>query len=157
MSTYSDELKSGLRDGLPSSAYRKFDGQYFEITGRESYPAVEPYESRFTGRTFIIADSSNASATFQFLDYVQQFKLATIVGQPTGGNRQGINGGNYFFLSLPNSKVEIDIPVYFQAPLLSQPDRGVVPEFVVKREPRDVGNVFDREMDTIRKMIGTER
>lgn len=153
LSTYSDELKAGLRDGVPASAYRKLDAQYFEIIARESYPAVEPHANRFAGRAFIIAESSNASATFQFLDYVQQFKLAKIVGQPTGGNRQGINGGNYFFLSLPNSKIEIDIPVYFQAPLSPQPDRGVVPDVVVKRQPGDVGKGIDRELNEIRRMI----
>jgi hypothetical protein len=61
------------------------------------------------------------------LHYAQQNNLAKIVGQPSGGNKQGINGGNYFFLNLPNSKVEIDIPVYFQAPLAPQKDEGVIP------------------------------
>ncbi len=152
--TYSDELKSALSDGVPAANFRKFDAQYFEILGRESYPEVEPYENRYAGRTFIISDASNASATFQFLDYVQRYKLATIVGQATGGNKQGINGGNYYFLSMPNSKIEVDIPVYFQAPLGSaQPDAGIVPDVVVKREPGDTGKRTDREMIEIERLI----
>lgn len=153
LSTYSDELKEALKTGVAANGFRKFDSSYFEIIGRESYPPVEPYENNFKGKTFIIVDSSNASATFQFLDYVQKNRLAKIVGQTTGGNKQGINGGNYFFLSLPNSKIEIDIPVYFQSPLRPQKDESVIPDIRVNKQPDDVGNSFDRELETIKKLI----
>lgn len=153
LSTYDVTIMNGVKNGVPTDQYRKFDANYFEITGREDYPTVEPYANRFPGRTFIIADSSNASATFQFLDYIQQNQLATIVGQTTGGNKQGINGGNYLFLSLPNSKAEFDIPLYFQSALRPRKDQSVVPEIVVKRKPDDIGNRFDREMYVIRSII----
>ncbi|MEK7724046.1 MAG: S41 family peptidase, partial [Acidobacteriota bacterium] len=153
ISTYSDELKVALQNGVPAQMFRKFDDEYFEIVGRENYPAVQPYPNNFQGKTFIIADSSNASATFQFLDYVKTNKLAKIVGQTTGGNKQGINGGNYFFLSLPNSKIEIDIPVYFQSPLKIQKDESVVPDILVKKQADDIGSNFDRELETVKKMF----
>lgn len=153
LDAYSDELRSAIRDGVPASAYKPFNDDFFEIVGRESYPAVEPYADRFTGNAFVIADSSNASATFQFLDYIKTNGLATIVGQRTGGNRQGINGGNYYFLRLPNSKVEIDIPVYFQAPMTAQPDEPVVPDVAVARLADDIGNGIDREIDTVLALI----
>jgi hypothetical protein len=62
--------------------------------------------------------------------------------------------GNYFFLFLPNSRVEIDIPVYFQAPLTAQKDESVIPDVSVERQPEDIGNSFDREIETIKKLIG---
>lgn len=153
LDTYSDELKEGLKSGVPAQMFRKSGAQYFEILGKENYPAIEPYETNFRGKAFIISDSSNASATFQFLDYVKTNKLARIVGQTTGGNRQGINGGNYFFLYLPNSRVEIDIPVYFQAPLTMNKDESVIPDISVKRQPPDIGNSFDRELSVIKDLI----
>lgn len=153
LSTYDDQVMGAVKTGVPSAFFRKFDDNYFEILGRENYPAVEPYENGFKGKAYIIADSSNASATFQFLDYVQKNRLATIVGQTTGGNKQGINGGNYLFLSLPNSQIEIDIPVYFQSPKNTQKDQSVVPDIIVKRSPSDIGNKNDREITTILKII----
>ncbi len=153
LDTYSDELKDSLKNGVPAASFKKFDDKYFEIIGKEDYPQVEPYANNFQGKAFIIADSSNASATFQFLDYVKENKLANIVGQTSGGNKQGINGGNYFFLNLPNSKVEIDIPVYFQAPLNPQKDESIVPDVVVKIDVRDIGNGFDRGLAETRKLI----
>lgn len=154
--TYSDALKSNLQNGVPPNIYRKSENSFFEILPNENtdnYPKITPYESSFKGKTYIISDSSNASASFQFLNYVQENKLAQIVGQATGGNKQGINGGNYYFLNLPNSKVEIDVPVYFQSPLTPQKDESVIPDIRVKRRAEDIGNNFDRELWTIEKMI----
>jgi hypothetical protein len=48
--------------------------------------------------------------------------------QACGGNKQGINSGNYFFLRLPNSNVEIDIPVFYFST-----------EYAAKRRKRDAG------------------
>ena len=156
LDTYSDELKNALKTGVPAALYKKAESEYFEITPNENvttYQNVEPYENNFAGVTYIIADAGNASAAFQFLNYAQTNKLAKIVGQTTGGNRQGINGGNYFFLYLPNSKIEIDIPVYFLAPLEAQKDESVIPDVPVKRDPRDVGSNFDRELAVIKDLI----
>ncbi|MBX7056408.1 MAG: S41 family peptidase [Pyrinomonadaceae bacterium] len=153
ISTYDDGIMAAVKNGVPQSMYKAFDTDFFEIVGRESYPAVVPYADRFAGKTFMIADAANASATFQFLDYVKTNRLATIVGQPTGGNRQGINGGNYLFLSLPNSAIEVDIPMYFQAPLTTQPDQSVIPDVPVKRRPDDIGNGIDREMAEVKRLI----
>jgi hypothetical protein len=153
LDTYSDELKFAINNGVPAQMFRKFDDKYFEIIGRENYPAVEPDKNNFKGKTFIIADSSNASAAFQFLDYVKENKLAKIIGQVSGGNKQGINGGNYFFLYLPNSRVEIDIPLYFQSPLKPQKDESIIPDVIVKKDFNDIGNKFDREIDAVRKLI----
>ena len=157
VSTYDDAILNGVKNGLPADQYRKLDANYFQVLGREDYPAVEPYENRFTGRAFVIADSSNASATFQFLEYVQKHRLATIVGQVTGGNKQGINGGNFLSLTLPNSKAEVDIPLYYQAPLNPQNDESIVPDIIVKRNAADIGSRVDRELAAIRAIISRKR
>lgn len=156
LQTYNKELEATLKDGVPKEIYKPFDKNFYEILPNENtdnYPKVTPYENNFRGRAYIISDASNASATFQFLGYAQQNKLAEIVGQATGGNKQGINGGSYFFLYLPNSKIETDIPVYFQAPLSTQKDESIIPDIPVKREPRDVGANIDREVLTIKNII----
>jgi len=153
INTYDDGIMTAVKNGVPEAMFKAFDKEYYEIVGRESYPAVVPHADRFSGRTFIIADAANASATFQFLDFVKTNSLATIVGQQTGGNRQGINGGNYVFLSLPNSAIEVDIPMYFQAPMKTQPDQSVIPDVPIKRRPDDIGNGIDREMTEVKRLI----
>lgn len=156
LDTYSDELKTNLKNGVAENLYKKAENRYFEILPNPNvtnYPAVLPAENNFAGKTYIIADAANASAAFQFLNYAQTNKLATIVGQTTGGSKQGINGGNYFFLYLPHSKIEIDIPVFYLAPFGAQKDESVVPDLVVEKQPADIGNNFDREIAAIKSLL----
>ena len=45
----------------------------------------------------VLVNAANSSATFQFAKLVKDNQLGTLVGQPTGGNQRGINGGAFFF------------------------------------------------------------
>jgi hypothetical protein len=156
LQTYNDGLKYALQNGVQKEIYKTAESNFFEIlpsANTENFPQVTPYDNSFRGNAFVISDASNASATFQFLNYVKENKLAKIVGQTSGGNKQGINGGSYFFLSLPNSKVEIDVPVYFQAPLAAQKDEGVMPDVFVNRKAPDIGLGIDAEVTKVKNLI----
>lgn len=153
VTSYDNALIAALKAGVPQQMYRRVDDMYFEILGRENYPKVTPFPDSFSGKAYLIVDSGNASASFQFADYVQSNKLATLFGQPTGGNKQGINGGNYLFLTLPNSNIEIDIPLFFQSPGNGRPDEGVIPEIAIKRQSGDVAAGTDRELSAILEAI----
>ena len=66
--------------------------------------------------------------------YVKRYKLATIVGQPTGGNQLGFSGGYIFFHRLPHTRAEIDIPVFGINPFpvtKNTPDGGIQPDILV--------------------------
>ena len=71
------------------------------------HPAGKP----FNGKLYVLIDANNSSATFQFAQIVQRNKLGKLVGQPTGGSQRGINGGAFFFLRLPKSQIEMDLPL----------------------------------------------
>ncbi len=62
---------------------------------------VKPASPHFAGRVFVFIDAMNSSATLQFAQRVTQPHLATLVGQATGGNQRGINGGAFFSPSSP--------------------------------------------------------
>jgi C-terminal processing protease CtpA/Prc len=61
----------------------------------------------------------------------QQSGRGLIIGEPTGGSKQGINGGQFFLLYLPYSGIEIDLPLIWQKPVSDAPDNGVVPDRIV--------------------------
>ena len=66
---------------------------------------------------------------------MQREKLATIIGETTGGNRRGINGGCFYFFRLPETGLEVDLPLIGTFPLTRQPDAGIVPDIVVPVMP----------------------
>ncbi len=100
----------------------------------------------FHGKVFVLIDANNSSATFQFARVVQQNKLGILVGQPTGGNQRGINGGAFFFLRLPKSQIEMDLPLIGTFPTSPQPDAGLTPDVAVTPTLQDIVDVKDAEM-----------
>jgi len=60
------------------------------------------------------------------------------------GNLRGINGGAFFFLHLPHTGIEVDLPLIAYWPMTAQPDAGVTPDIVVERHPSDLA--ADRQM-----------
>ena len=103
----------------------------------------------FLGKVYVLIDASNSSATFQFAMTVQRNKLGTLIGQPTGGNQRGINGGVFFFLRLPKTQIEMDLPLVGTFPTSPQPDAGLPPDIVVTPTLQDIVAGKDAEMETV--------
>jgi hypothetical protein len=130
--------------------------RYFALTkydddatgGDVIHPAGKP----FRGRLYVLIDANNSSATFQFARIVQQNKLGTLIGQPTGGNQRGINGGAFFFLRLPNSQIEMDLPLIGSFPTSPQSDSGLTPDVLVTPTLQDIIEGKDVEMARIKEL-----
>ncbi len=94
----------------------------------------------------MLCDASNSSATFGFAQAVQESGAATLIGQPTGGNRRGINGGAFFFLRLPASGLEVDLPLIASFPSTPQPDAAILPDIAVPTTAEDIRLARDPQM-----------
>jgi len=125
---------------VPYLALIKYDDD--SAGGDVIQPAGEP----FRGKVYVLIDSSNSSATFQFAQVVQRNRLGTLVGQSSGGNQRGINGGAFFFLRLPRSRIEMDLPLIGYFPASPQADAGLTPDVLVTPTLQDVIKGKDAEM-----------
>jgi hypothetical protein len=114
---------------------------------------ITPASPAFHGRTWVLIGATNSSATFQFADVMQRNRLGKLVGQPTGGNQRGINGGAFFFLRLPHSGIELDLPLIGSFPKGSRPDAGLKPDVLVVPTVSDIAQGSDAEMDAVRNQI----
>ena len=125
---------------------------------------IAPHGPRYEGRVVILIDASNSSATFQFAQVIKQNKLATLVGQTTGGNQRGINGGAFFFVTLPNSKVEVDLPLVGNFVGAERPtgekipfryiqDAGINPDVPVIPNLEDITRGEDSELRAARSIL----
>lgn len=104
---------------------------YYDL-GEAELRRIEPTGKRFTGKVAVLVSATCSSATFGFAQLVRQCGAATLIGTPTGGNRRGINGGRYFFVRLPETRFEVDLPLVGYFPATPQPDAGIVPDLVVR-------------------------
>ena len=115
------------------------DGFYRLVREDDGAEAViRPHGRRFVGRLIVLTDAANSSATFNFCEAVKTAGLGTLVGETTGGSRRGINGGAFFFLRLPGSGLEIDLPLIGTFPAAPQPDAGVVPDHAIAASAADI-------------------
>jgi Peptidase family S41 len=121
---------------------------------REAGSVLHAVAPHFAGRVYVLVGAANSSATFQFALIAKQRRLATLVGQSTGGNRRGINGGAFFFLRLPNSGLEVDLPLIGTFPTTPQPDAGVAPDVVVTPNIGDIARGDDAELAAAQQLAG---
>jgi C-terminal processing protease CtpA/Prc len=114
---------------------------------------IEPEEPLFRGKTYILISSENSSATFQFAQLAKQTKTVALIGQTTGGNQRGLNGGQLAWVVLPNSGVAVDIPLLAATYTSTTPDAGISPDIPVAPsfEARAAGR--DQEMEKVAELI----
>ena len=89
---------------------------------------LEPAVPRFSGRCVLLTSPVMSSASFVFARDAKATRVATLVGEPTGGNLRGLNGGQIAWLTLPSSGISVDIPLLAQVPLAPQQDQPVQPD-----------------------------
>lgn len=149
LSTWDDDF----RKPKPDSLFLKTPEGFYE--SRKPNKCVEIYSNanHFKGNIYLITDVTNSSATFTLADVFKQNKLGTIVGETTGGTQQGINGGEIFFFYLPNSQIEMDLPLIFQAAKTTRPDEGIKPDYEVKTTPKDLAIMRDVQLEFILKKL----
>lgn len=116
----------------------------------ENFPRQK---NAFQGQVYLLVDEANSSATFYLAKIMKESRLATLIGQTTGGSLQGLNGGQTAFLRLPHSGIELDIPLFgtfFDSKLSS----GIEPDITVLPTVQDIisGNdpVWKAVLESIR-------
>ena len=114
------------------------DGWFELARGAEADGLIRPRGPRFTGNVVVLTDAVNSSATFEFAWSMQRHGLGTVCGTATGGNRRGINGGAFFFVRLPETGLEADLPLIGYYPRSQQPDAGLVPDVPVDTTAADI-------------------
>ncbi len=115
-------------------------------TGPVGETVIMPEAQTFGGRIAVLIGADNSSATFQFAQQVRAAGRATLIGEPTGGNLRGINGGAFFFARLPESGIEFDIPLIGTFPPGEPADAGLEPDEYVAQSAADIAAGHDPAM-----------
>jgi C-terminal processing protease CtpA/Prc len=118
--------------------------------------AITPKEKVFAGKAYLLVGAENSSATFQLAYLAKLSGAATLVGQRTGGNLRGLNGGEIAWVTLPNSGVAIDIPLIASNPIEVQADASVEPDVLVARTFAARSASRDLEMDAVGELIASQ-
>ena len=131
---------------------------FYRLTQYDNDPGgsvVKALAPRYNGRVWVLIGAVNSSATFEFASAVNRGRLGTLVGQATGGNQRGITGGAFFFLRLPRTGIETDVPLIGQFPVSDRPlpDAGLEPDVYVAPRVEDIASGRDAELDEVLRRI----
>jgi len=153
LAPYLDTWDPSFKDW--GDAAQPHDARFFTLKrdGDTNADTIAPQAPRFAGPVYVLIGAGNSSATFEFAQRVRRSGVATLVGQPTGGNRRGINGGAFFFLRLPNTRLELDLPLIGQFARGDEPDAGLVPDVAVTLTIADLAAGRDVEMAAVRRLL----
>ncbi|WP_170110603.1 S41 family peptidase [Flavilitoribacter nigricans] len=138
---------------LGKKVVQQADGNYLSkpVSGREQQ--FKPDKNAFKGKTYLITNAANSSATHYMATYMKKYHLGTLVGRTTGGNQRGMNGGMIFFTKLPNTQIEVDIPIFGSYTPDGAPDGGIVPDIPINWTVEDLISGNDPDLNTILKLI----
>jgi C-terminal processing protease CtpA/Prc len=114
-------------------------------------------KAAFKGRVFLLVDAACSSATFYLTRIAKSCNVATVVGETTGGNLRGINGGVILFLTLPNSHIEIDIPAMGDFSRTDRPDAGISPDIEFHTALEGIIQQKDSQLEQTLDLIKKER
>ena len=150
LKTWNKEFKEPKKE----DDYLKFKGYYEKIdTVNLPCQPINPKSNNYKGKVFLLTNASNSSTTFTMADIFKNYSFGKIVGEPTGGTKQGLNGGQFFFLRLPFSKFEIDLPIIYAAPTKSRPDEAITPDFLITTKQSDIYFNRDTQIEFILKQV----
>lgn len=123
------------------------------VPGDEDESLIQPEGERIRVPVAVLTGPVNSSATFSFARRIKEARAARLVGSTTGGNMRGINGGAYFFVRLPESGLEFDLPIKGYYPERPQPDAGMEPHIAVAASAADIAAGYDKVMETARSLL----
>jgi hypothetical protein len=141
LDTWDDSFRNWGDDATPAA------DDFYDLAGETEDDRIAPRGPRFRGELAVLIDAQNSSATFQFANAVKTRHLGRLIGAPTGGNRRGINGGAFFFVRLPVSGLEADLPLIGRFPTTAQPDAGVTPDVSITLTRVDIANGRDAALE----------
>jgi hypothetical protein len=124
---------------------RRFDSRFFALP--ESEAPLRPQGVRLLLPLLVLVDAANNAAAFSFLQRVRASRVGKLVGETTGGNLRGHNGGAFFFVRLPASGLEFDLPLIGSFPLQPAPDAPLEPDVKVEVTAADIAVGRDAVME----------
>ncbi len=117
-------------------------------------------EDAFNGNVYVLMNGRSASTTAEFTSALHFNKGAFFIGEESGGAYHGGHGGDFAQLSLPNTKITVQIPLskYVMNSLETRfVGRGTPPDREIHTTIQDILNLKDPQLELALKLIMEKR
>ena len=131
------------------------DGQTWNLQDEWIVQGV-PSEHRFRGNIYVLTGGRTHSAASAICTRLKENGRAVFIGEETGGVEGVFTAGTTLYYELPNTGVELAVPILKYNNLTKMPTdvgRGIVPNHKVSIQPEDLLNGKDRVLDFTLELI----
>ncbi|HWO00709.1 MAG TPA: S41 family peptidase [Blastocatellia bacterium] len=135
---------------IPENRVEKRDDGKVHAIGHPNWGIKQPSQPHFAGKVFILIDGGSFSTTSEFLSQAHFHKLATFIGEESGGGYYGNSSGFMPSLTLPNTGLTLRVPLmtyYMAVSGYKQASHGVIPDYPVEHTIADLIAGRDKDME----------
>jgi C-terminal processing protease CtpA/Prc len=93
-----------------------------------------PGKNNYKGKVYFLINGKSFSTTAEFCAIAKSNNRGKFIGEETGGGYYGNTSGARTTITLPNSKIKVNIPLHkyvMAVKKANHPDRGVIPDYIV--------------------------
>jgi C-terminal processing protease CtpA/Prc len=126
------------------------------MTSHKGLDVWQPKKNKFEGNVYVLTDGWSFSTCADVATVLHHHKWATFIGEETGGGYDGNTSGNSRSLTLSNSNIRVNLPMwnYTTANLGHKfPHRGVIPDYPVFQTQQEFISNEDAAMAKALKLI----
>jgi hypothetical protein len=138
---HAEPLPANFLEVQPNGKYRMFK--------HPNWGMQQPSKPTFHGKVLILINGGSFSTTSEFLSHAHFHKRATFIGEESGGGYYGNTSGPRLRLTLPNTKVQVGVPLmtYYMA-VSGYPAKahGVLPDCPVEYTIDELLEGKDKEL-----------
>ncbi len=153
---FTRHFKGGFFNNLQLyfSTHRGADGK-FHMGYLERHFFKPKKRNHFNGKSYILIGGPTFSAASVFAGAVKGSTNVILAGEETGGGWHGNNGIMIPALTLPNSKLRINFPLFriVQFNHVPKNGMGVMPDILIETDYKAIKNGKDKKMRVIKEMI----
>ena len=141
---------------IPEDAIRINDEGTYYVIDHPNLGEQKNSTPYYSGKLFILIDGDCFSTTSECLSMLHSYTSAVFIGEESGGGYYGNCSGFVPHLILPNSLLQIGIPLMKYSMAVKEykyKDRGVIPDYNISPTIKDKILSNDPELEFAKKLI----
>lgn len=127
------------------------------------YPFLKfqkPKKRNFKGKIYILISKKTFSAASFCASLFYAYQRATLIGEETSGGANGLSGGGFITIELPETNLQLEVPIErWSKHIADYPykNRGIVPQYFFLPSLEDVFNQKDTTIDFVLALIKNQK
>ncbi|WP_188050800.1 S41 family peptidase [Flavobacterium sp. GP15] len=141
---------------IPEEAIKKNDVGTYNVIDHPNVGIQENSTPYYSGKLYVLIDGDCFSTTSEFLSMLHSYTAAVFIGEESGGGYNGNCSGSVPLVTLPNSLLQIGIPLMKYSMAVKEykyKDRGVIPDYNILPTIKDKILSRDPELEFALQLI----